>query len=55
MARRLLLLTAACGVLALVVVGLMVFRPWFDPNHQSAESVVLHAGIPAGVTPGPTR
>jgi hypothetical protein len=53
MARRFLLGAIACAVLALIVVALMVVRPWSDPNHQSAENVVRHAGIPAGVTPGP--
>jgi hypothetical protein len=53
MSRRSLLIAAACVVLALVVVAFAVIQPWPDPNNESAENVVRHAGIPAGVTPGP--
>jgi hypothetical protein len=35
-----------------VAVALFFLVPWPDPNHQSAEDVVRHAGVPAGVTPG---
>ncbi len=54
-ARRLLSIAAACAVLATLVVTLVLVRPWSDPNHESADHVLRNAGIPAGVTPGPTR
>jgi hypothetical protein len=54
-ARRLLLIAAASVILALIVITLVVLRPWYDPNRESADSVVRHAGIPAGVTPGPPQ
>jgi hypothetical protein len=55
MARRVLLIATACAVLALVVVTLVVVGPWSDPNHESADTVVRNAGIPAGVRPGPQQ
>jgi len=51
MACRMLLIVAACAVLVAVVV--VIVRPWPDPNHQTAENVVQHAGVPADVHPGP--
>jgi hypothetical protein len=43
---------AVLGALVIVAVALFVFTPWVDPNHQSAEDVVRHAGVPTGVAPG---
>lgn len=51
--RRWLLIATAGVVLALAAVTLVIFGPGSDPYHQTAEQVTSHAGIPAGVTPGP--
>jgi len=50
--RRWLVITSACVLLAAIAVVVMLITS-SDPNHQTADDVARHAGIPASATPGP--
>jgi polyisoprenoid-binding protein YceI len=51
--RRSTLIAGACVALAIVAVAVTLAASPFDPNHQTAEQVVSHAGVSTTGTPLP--